>query len=105
MADQDGDYSPFDEVNDLLVLPDPDPATKGTSTTGKFEVFRLYSDNNELLYISRSAQLHKLKNKDWWTKVTTISINRHDSPGAAEDDKLMGINNEGPKWNVMNAGF
>lgn len=101
MPDSDDDYTPFDEVNDFINN-HPKPATPNK---GKHEVFRMYDSGGKLLYISRSAQLHKLKDREFWPKVTSIQINRHTSPGAAEDDKITGIEQEKPLWNVMNAGL
>lgn len=99
------DYTPFDDVNDML---EPEPAlltAVPSINDGKYEVFRLYNQANELLYITRSAQLHKFKDKVWWRDVTQIKINRHATPGRAEDDKIIGIDQESPKWNVLGANL
>ncbi len=100
----DDDYTPFDEVNDMLDLPDPTPSLSAVPDLmpqeGKHEVFRLYNSQGELLYITRSAQLHQLKNKDWWDQVTNIQIQRCATRGTAEDVKLVAVDREAPKYNV-----
>lgn len=111
MSKRHEEVSPFDAVNFLLrddapnqkknvgkVAPSPQPG-------GRYEVFRMYDALDNLLYISRSAQLHKLKDREFWPSVATIKVTRHPDPGAAENDKVVGISNEKPKWNVMNAGI
>lgn len=99
------DYTPFDDVNDLLE-PEEIPARPiHVVNDGKYEVFRLYDASGSLLYITRSAQLHKFKDKPWWPLVVNIQINRHATPGRAEDDKILGIDQEAPKWNVLGANL
>jgi hypothetical protein len=95
MKTEDDDYTPFDEVNDLLVVPKPsEPAS-----VGAYELFRLYDQDDNLLYITRSSQLHKLKDREFWPMVTSIKVERHPTPGTAEDAKIIAIN-ESPAWNV-----
>jgi hypothetical protein len=91
------DYTEFDEVNDLLVE-EPEKKPSKTSNYKNSTLFWLYQDK-QLLYITRSAQLHKLQDKPWWPDVTRIELTRHDTPGAAEDYKLYGIEEQQSLYN------
>lgn len=82
MNKNDDDYTEFDEVNDLLILP--------KSSKGRVPLFHLY-ENNKLWFATRSAQLHKLEKKEWWPKITDIKVTWHDSVGAAEDAKIEAL--------------
>jgi hypothetical protein len=90
------DYTEFDEVNDLLVIPEPPQP----STEGKHELFKLYDQDDKLLYITRSSQLHKLKGRPFWPIVTSIKVERYVTAGNAEDAKIKAIGEESPAFNV-----
>lgn len=101
MSDQES--SPFDEVTDLFFSEDEpkqqqQPQLRAVQN-GNYPVLRLYS-TDRLLYVTRSFQLQKLQKHSWWTSVIRIDISWHPTPGTAEDDKQMAINNENAAWNI-----
>lgn len=103
MPDYDEDYTPFDEVNDLLNIPLEETTVKPTVFKGNHQLLKLYDRSGKLLYITRSVQLQKLSGKDWFKEVTNITIDWYPDAGAAENAKIFAMDQEAPQWNQRKA--
>lgn len=71
-------------------------------------LYRLFDENQELLYVGISmhvmARIHDhAKHKDWFSKVSTIKIERFNSRKEVEEAEKAAIKNEKPKHNVMHS--
>lgn len=93
----------FDES---LLQPEEPPAAKHVpidTNSRKWEIFRLYNQQGELLFVTKSPQLQALRSRPWYKDIAVIKVEMFDNNSDQENEKFMAIRNENPKYNKHSA--
>ncbi len=68
-------------------------------------LYRLFNEKGLLLYVGRTIDVatrlrsHQAK-KDWWSDVSMITLERHDSAEVLREAERAAIRDERPHWNA-----
>jgi hypothetical protein len=65
----------------------------------KFPLFRLFDENDNLLYITKTLQLQSIATNEWFWDLHHINVKIYHDRGEQENAKFMAIQNESPKYN------